>query len=171
MRTSRPGEHKEGLRSLPPSRAELNQGFGKPLPQSLPTQGGLGYVAPMKFSQADPGDGYIIEGYEPGRILINGNFFGSGLILTPQRLLPAWGPELATDLTEAHIDALLELDPQVILLGTGAHQVFPAMALLARAMARGFGIEVMDTGAACRTYNLLMAEGRHVVAGLLPIRG
>ena len=72
-------------------------------------------------------------------------------------------------MTEAHIDALLELDPQVILLGTGARQIFPAMALLARGLARSIGIEVMDTGAACRTYNILMAEGRQVVAGLLPI--
>ena len=130
----------------------------------------MGYVASMKFSQADPGDGYLIEGYEPGRILIGGKFFVSGLILTPRRLLPDWGPQVAADLTEAHIDALLELDPQVILLGTGARQVFPALALLARGMARGIGIEVMDTGAACRTYNILMGEGRQVVAGLLPIR-
>ena len=129
----------------------------------------MGYVAHMKFSQADPGDGYLIEGYEPGRILIDGKFFVSGLILTPRRLLPAWGPQVAADLTEAHIDALLELDPQVILLGTGARQIFPAMALLARGLTRGIGIEVMDTGAACRTYNILMAEGRQVVAGLLPI--
>ena len=125
----------------------------------------------MKFSQSDPGDGYLIEGYEPGRILTGGKFFVSGLILTPRRLLPDWGPQVAADLTEAHIDALLELDPQVILLGTGANQVFPAMALLARALARGFGLEVTDTGAPCRTYIILMAEGRHVVAGLLPIRG
>lgn len=129
----------------------------------------MGYVAHMKFSQADPGDGYLIEGYEPGRILIAGNFFVSGLVLTPRRILPAWGPQVAADLTEAHIDALLELDPQVILLGTGVRQIFPAMILMARALTRGIGIEVMDTGAACRTYNILMAEGRQVVAGLLPI--
>ncbi|MFZ1538882.1 MAG: Mth938-like domain-containing protein [Chromatiaceae bacterium] len=123
----------------------------------------------MKFSQADPGDGYLIEGYEPGRILIDGRFFDSGLILTPRRILPTWGPQVAADLTEAHIDALLDLDPQVILLGTGVRQIFPAMVLMARALTRGIGIEVMDTGAACRTYNILMAEGRQVVAGLLPI--
>ncbi len=123
----------------------------------------------MKFSQADPGDGYLIEGYEPGRIRIDGRFFDSGLILTPRRILPSWGPRVVADLTEEHIDALLTLDPQVILLGTGARQVFPTLPLLSRALTRGMGIEVMDTGAACRTYNILMAEGRQVVAGLLPI--
>lgn len=123
----------------------------------------------MKFSEADQGDGYLIEGYEPGRIQIDGKIFSMGLILAPRRILPGWGPEEATDLTVAHIDALLELDPQVILIGTGARQVFPPMALLAHALSRGIGIEVMDTGAACRTYNILMAEGRQVVAGLLPI--
>lgn len=124
----------------------------------------------MKFSQADPSDGYLVEAYAPGRIQIDGRVFGIGLILSPRQLVPDWGPARAEDLTATHLEALLALDPQVILLGTGARQVFPALALLARGMARGIGIEVMDTGAACRTYNILMGEGRQVVAGLLPIR-
>ncbi len=129
----------------------------------------MGYVANMKFSEAERGDGYVIEGYEPGQILIDGRVFVAGLILTPRRIIPNWGPARAADLAEAHIDALLELEPQVILIGTGARQVFPSIALQARALGRGIGIEFMDTGAACRTYNILMGEGRRVVAGLLPI--
>jgi uncharacterized protein len=123
----------------------------------------------MKFSQADPGDGYLVEAYEPGRIQIDGRFFTVGLILSPGRLVTDWGPARAEDLTTTHLESLLALDPQVIILGTGARQVFPPFALLASALTRGIGIEVMDTGAACRTYNILMGEGRQVVAGLLPI--
>ena len=123
----------------------------------------------MKFSQADPSDGYLIEAYAPGRIQIDGRIFSGGLILSPRKLVPDWGPARAEDLAPVHLEALLALEPQVILLGTGARQVFPPAALLASAMTRGIGIEVMDTGAACRTYNILMGEGREVVAGLLPI--
>jgi len=123
----------------------------------------------MNFSQADPGDGYLVEAYEPGRIQIDGRFFTVGLILTPRQLVPDWGPARAEDLSLTHLEALLALEPQVILLGTGARQVFPSAALLAAVWTRGIGIEVMDTGAACRTYNLLMGEGRAVVAGLMPI--
>jgi len=123
----------------------------------------------MKFSEADHGDGYLVEGYEPGRIQIDGRIFNVGLILSPRRIVPDWGPAQAEDLTLTHLEALLALEPQVILLGTGARQVFPPFALLASALTRGIGIEVMDTGAACRTYNILMGEGRQVVAGLLPI--
>lgn len=123
----------------------------------------------MKFSEADPGDGYYIEGYEPGRIFIEGKVFVSGLILTPRGIITGWGPERPAELNSGHIDALLACDAQVILIGTGARQIFPDFAVMAQALARGIGIEIMDTGAACRTYNILVAEGRQVAAGLLPI--
>ena len=123
----------------------------------------------MNFSQADPGEGYLVEAYEPGRIQIDGRLFTVGLILSPRQLVPEWGPARAEDLSLTHLEALLALEPQVILLGTGARQVFPSSALLAAVWTRGIGIEVMDTGAACRTYNLLMSEGRAVVAGLMPV--
>ncbi len=136
---------------------------------TLPSRRALGYGAGMKFSQADPSDGYLVEAYAPGRIQIDGRIFSVGLILSPRQLVPEWGPARAEDLTATHLEALLALDPQVILLGTGARQVFPPAALLASVFKRGIGLEVMDTGAACRTYNILMGEGRQVVAGLLPI--
>jgi uncharacterized protein len=121
----------------------------------------------MKFSEADVGDGHRIQGYEPGRIVIDGESHRAGLILTPDRIIPGWGPEDPEGLSEDDIAALVELSPQVIVIGTGRRQVFPAPAVYAAAMRCGVGVEIMDTGAACRTYNIVMAEGRRIVAGLM----
>jgi len=125
------------------------------------------YFAPMKFSAADSGDGHLIQGYESGRILIDGKSYHRGLILTPERILDGWGPSNPADLSEDDVRALIELDPQVIVIGTGQRQVFPSPAVYASAMRHGVGVEIMDTGAACRTYNIVMAEGRRIVAGLI----
>lgn len=120
----------------------------------------------MRFSELDS-DAYLILGYEPGRILVGGKAYTESLILTPRRILTDWGPADANDLTAAHIQAILDLEPQVIVIGTGSRQVFPHPDVYQVALRQGLGIEVMDTGAACRTYNILLSEGRRVVAGLI----
>ncbi len=120
----------------------------------------------MRFSELDS-DAYLILGYEPGRVLVGGKAYTESLILTPKRILTDWGPADAGDLTAAHMQAILDLEPQVIVLGTGSRQVFPHPDVYQVALRRGLGIEVMDTGAACRTYNVLLSEGRKVVAGLI----
>jgi len=121
----------------------------------------------MKFAEADTEGGHLILGYEPGRIVVDGRSYNDGLIVSPERIVTGWGPESAADLAEEHFEALIELDPQVIILGTGPHQVFPDPRVFLAAMQRGLEVEIMDTGAACRTYNILMAEGRRVAAGLI----
>ena len=73
------------------------------------------------------------------------------------------------DVNAATIERILERGPEVVLLGTGARQVFPSPGLLAPLTRAGIGVEVMSTSAACRTWNILSAEGRKVVALLLPI--
>ena len=122
----------------------------------------------MKFSEIDRGSGHLIEGYGPDGILVAGRRYHAGLALTAERIIAPWGPANPADLAPEHLATLLDLTPQVILLGTGARQVFPAPAIYAALRERRLGLEVMDTGAACRTYNILLAEGRRVVAGLLP---
>ena len=74
-------------------------------------------------------------------------------------------------MTLKHLDALIAIEPEtrIIVLGTGETQVFPDPALYFAVIGRGIGFEVMDTGAACRTYNILISEGRRVVAGLMPL--
>lgn len=127
----------------------------------------IGYVGVMKFAESNTDDGHQILGYEPGRIVIDGQSYTDGLIVSPEHIITAWGPDAAAELAVEHFDALIELDPQVIVLGTGERQVFPDPRVYRAAMQRGLGVEIMDTGAACRTYNILMSEGRKVAAGLM----
>jgi uncharacterized protein len=127
----------------------------------------IGYVAAMKFAEASTDGGHLILGYEPGRISVDGRSYTDGLIVSPERIVTGWGPEAAADLSAEHFQALVELDPQVIIVGTGQRQVFPDPRVYLAAMQRGLGVEIMDTGAACRTYNILMSEGRRVAAGLI----
>jgi len=80
-----------------------------------------------------------------------------------------WPPQRFEDLDSSHFDMLAELQPEFVLFGSGARLRFPSPALTASLLNQGIGIEAMDTGAACRTYNVLIAEGRNVAAALLMI--
>jgi uncharacterized protein len=91
------------------------------------------------------------------------------LILTERQVITDWEPNQLAELTAAHLEEVLSLDPELVLLGTGARQQFPAMEILTIFHRAQIGIEVMDTAAACRTFNILVAEGRHVVAALMMI--
>ncbi len=88
-------------------------------------------------------------------------------LLAPDRVIEDWTVDNAALLDESHVAALLELQPELVVLGTGEHQVFPAAAFMAGFLRKGVGVEVMDNAAAARTYNLLASEGRHVVAGFI----
>ena len=121
----------------------------------------------MKFALDDMGDRQLITGYGPGRIRVGATEFTRSLAVTPNRVIPGWGPEQAADLSGADFDDLITLAPEILVLGTGPRQSFPDPALYYRVIERQIGIEVMDTAAACRTYNILLGEGRQVVAALI----
>jgi len=91
----------------------------------------------------------------------------ASFILSPRHLLRDWAPSDVDDLLASHLNDIIELKPELVLLGTGAQLKFPAHSILAGIHQQRIGIEVMDTAAACRTYNILMAEGRFVVAGMI----
>lgn len=91
------------------------------------------------------------------------------LILMPERLIQDWPPQSFSELNKAHFDILAEQDVELILFGSGARLRWPSHDLLSSLAERGIGIEVMDTGAACRTYNILMSDQRRVAAALLMI--
>lgn len=115
-----------------------------------------------------PGSGqYLVTGYETDCIFINREPYRSSLIVTPDVLVTDWGATTFAALTEAHFERLLALKPELVLLGTGPRLQFPHPALYRCLTERQIGIEFMDTQAAARTYNILMAEDRHVVAGIL----
>ena len=120
----------------------------------------------MKLHQTPAGDLQLFSGYGAGYVSVNNVRHGNGVVVTPQtvREWPVAGLEALTAADFAFID---ELKPEVVVLGTGASQRF-LRADLARALAAiGVGVEVMDTRAACRTYNILASEGRKVVAAVL----
>lgn len=110
-----------------------------------------------------------IRDYAPGRITVNETVFRESLLVTPERLYPDWRVTSPSALTEAHFERIAELRPEVVLLGTGANLRFPAPVLTRSLVMAGIGLEVMGTAAACRTYNILMGDGRRVLAALLII--
>jgi uncharacterized protein len=112
---------------------------------------------------------YLIKSYQPGCVVINEQHYTTSLILSPERVISDWPPRILSELTAQHLEALVELQPELVILGTGLKLEFPTAEVLDPLLARSIGFEVMDTGAACRGYNILMAEGRRVVAGLLMI--
>jgi len=113
----------------------------------------------------------FIRSYGPGQVTVNQQVFRRSLIVTPERLIADWPPQDVAAFVSEHFAPIRELAPEVVILGTGARLRFPRppeVRLLAEA---NIGLEVMDTGAACRTYNILMQDGRRVLAALLMIEG
>ncbi len=108
-----------------------------------------------------------VTAYGPGFIEINQVRHFGNLILVPDQAVAAWSAVSFEALRAEDFDALLELRPEVVLFGTGARQRFPHPKLTRNLTAQRIGVEAMDTQAACRTYNILMNEGRRVVAVFL----
>ncbi len=121
----------------------------------------------MKFNLDQPTAINVVRGYGPGTIRIGERTFSRSLIVTATRIIEDWRPLGIPDLKVTDLDPLLELRPEVLLIGSGTRQVFPDRATLAALYSAGLGFEIMDTGAACRTFNVLVAEGREVAAALI----
>lgn len=123
----------------------------------------------LETTDHDHGPGNLIRAYGPEGIQIGGRTYQGSLILTPRLIVTDWGPTGMAVLTPRHMQSLIDLHPEVIVLGTGPTLVFPDQSIYRLLAEQRIGIEVMDTGAGCRTYNILLAEARQVVAGLLPL--
>jgi uncharacterized protein len=108
----------------------------------------------------------VIRSVSAEAILVNEEHHGKSIALTPEEMLGAWPATPIGDLTEAHFEAILGTDPELVLLGTGASNIFPPRELIFAFARKGIGLEVMDTGAAARTFNVLANEGRKVAAVL-----
>ena len=120
----------------------------------------------MKLHASAPSRRNAFTGYGEGFVQVNGQRRESSVLVTPEQVLD-WAPATFAELAEAHFARIVELRPEVVLLGTGARLRFPPAALTAPLARAGIGLEVMDVQAACRTYNILAAEDRVVVAALL----
>ncbi len=120
----------------------------------------------MKFAEDHNSSKYKITGYDSAGVEINGKIFKQSFILSPMELVSDWQPQDLSSLSVEHFADLYKMKPEVIILGTGAKQTFPDREILKYLGQNRVGYEIMDTQAACRTFNIIMAEGRNVVAGM-----
>lgn len=109
----------------------------------------------------------VISGLIPGAISINGTTYQRNIVVPWLGEIVPWGEAGFEGLTLADFDQLVDLQPELVIFGSGARLRFAPPALLRGLMARRIGLETMDTAAACRTYNVLAGESRRVVAALL----
>lgn len=121
----------------------------------------------MKLHLENTGSTLLITAIENDRVAINRQFYQGSIVVMPDKLIENWSSSLPNQLTEADFTFLAELGVPVVLLGTGLRQHFPSPRLLQPIAKGGVGLEVMDSAAACRTYNILASEGRPVAAALL----
>ena len=110
---------------------------------------------------------YQIRAYQPGQIQVNDTIYEHSIIIAPYTLIDHWQPNNITELTKDHLETILSLKPAILLIGTGEKLSFPPIEIYGDLINHGIGVEVMDTRAACRTYNALTSEDRNVVAALL----
>jgi uncharacterized protein len=109
----------------------------------------------------------IFTAHGAGYVMVSEQRFEHSIVVTPEQVLSDWLPPDFAALDERHFEYFLRLQPEVLLLGTGAQQHFPHPRLYRQLIAARIGVECMDTPAACRTYNILVAEDRRVVAAIL----
>jgi uncharacterized protein len=121
----------------------------------------------MRFAQDSTSGINVIRAYGNGELRVNENVYRGAVILSAATVIAAENIHNLDDLIALDISRTLALEPELVLLGTGATQIFPAPSYGAQFLRAGIGFEVMDTSAACRTFNVLASEQRRVAALLL----
>lgn len=110
---------------------------------------------------------YQIRAFKPGIIQVNETILTCSIIITPDLLISDWNPQTVNELTAESLQIITEIKPDILLIGTGcAHVILPAE-IYGDLINQGIGVEIMDTSAACRTFNALCAEYRRVAAALI----
>ncbi len=122
----------------------------------------------MDLTLDAPGDHLFIHAVNEQGIRVNDTVLSVPFILSSQQLIPKWDVESIADINEHTLQAVFDLNPEVVLIGTGKMQVFLPPETQMLFYRRNIGFEVMTTDAACRTFNVLVSEGRKIVAALLP---
>jgi uncharacterized protein len=121
----------------------------------------------LKLHLSGSSEQNMFTGYGTGYVMVNRTRYEHNLIILPDRVIEDWQAITFEQLTAEHFEFMLPLQPEIVLFGTGATLRFPHPSLTKALIASKIGVEVMDTSAACRTYNILTAEGRRVAAALL----
>lgn len=120
----------------------------------------------MRLTDDRTGGAFVVRSYSPGEVRVGDAVLHRSCVISAERLIDDWRPQTLDELSAADLEAVFALQPEIVVLGSGARQRFPDTKLLAAILERGIGCEVMDTGAACRTYNVLVSESRRAVAAL-----
>lgn len=123
----------------------------------------------VKLNLERPGDYNFVRATGPKGIRIGTTNYRDSLLISADHLDSTWPPRTVAGLRLSHLESLFDLKPEVALLGTGKAQEFLPRELQLEVYRLGITLEVMDTAAACRTFNLLVSDGRKVAAGLMPI--
>ena len=123
----------------------------------------------MEFNLEVPQNQFFIRSFGEDGICVDQDYFKKPFIISGQRIVPEWDVTCVDDINEKSLQAVFRLEPEVVLIGTGKTQVFLPPSTQAHFFRHNIGFEVMTTDAACRTFNVLAAEGRNVAAALLPI--
>jgi len=123
----------------------------------------------MRFAEDKAAGQNQIKAYGPGEITINDGVYSRSLIVTSDRIIDDWEPQSLDELRPDHLAVLTDLELEIVVLGTGATLHFPSPDITAPLIETAIGLEVMDTAAACRTYDILLSENRRVAAALLMI--
>jgi uncharacterized protein len=122
----------------------------------------------MKFELDNDEDSkYLIQSYTEDSFTINHECINSNIIISANKLIQNWPPQAIADLAVQHLEEIINQEPEIVLFGTGNHLIFPDPLIISTLTSRQIGVESMDTGAACRCFNLLQNDGRNVVAALL----
>jgi uncharacterized protein len=108
----------------------------------------------------------LIRAWEPGRIRIADRWIAGHVVVMPERIVEDWRVASPADLVLGDLRDALASQPEIVLLGTGPALLWPEADLAAELAASGVGLEIMDTAAACRTFNVLVQERRRVAAAL-----
>lgn len=122
----------------------------------------------MDLTLDKPGDHLFIRSVSEAGIQVVDVHYSGPIILSATRIVEDWTSNQAIDFAESDLEKILAFDPEIVLLGTGASQVFLPPERMMYFYSRNVGVEVMNTEAACRTFNVLVSESRKVVAALLP---
>lgn len=121
----------------------------------------------MQLNLEHPDQDFLLRAADGASARVNDRVLTASFVLSPGRLVENWPVRDVKAMTPSDLDAVLALEPEVVLLGCGATQTFPPAAVAAQCLKRGVGLEAMTNGAAARTYNVLASEGRRVVAAFV----
>ncbi len=121
----------------------------------------------MELSRSDKPGANLITQYTAGEFIVNGVLYTQSIIVTADNILTDWHPKTVSELTISDFERFAEFDAEIVILGTGQDLVFPDMKLLQPLIDQRCGYEIMNSRAACNTFNILIGDDRKVIAALL----